>query len=565
MTRSKLGIALALPAMLAAQGGQASPPQTTMRATTRLVEVTVIAQGKHGVPLRDLKQENFRIFDEGKPQKIGFFSLSAPAAEAPAPEPGPVAAPATTTTLVTYSNRAEVASGTSPPTVILIDPMNTGWTDQVYVKQAVLGFLRQIQPADRVGIYAIRWPGYLRILYDLTQDSAELVRRVTAWRPDLDAVGGSGPLKGSDPMEGVVDFLSQSGSDDLSGLRNFAGFLPSHNTRGGYAQMIDHTQVSLLLFAAAARHLAAIPGRKNLIWVSAGFLLIPQHGDYDALRDAMNVLNSAGVALYAVDARGLQTLQADATARPPLTAGGARTFNPRWAQRIGRTDNTMLERTQAPMLEMSGLTGGRAFLNTNDIQGAIRTAADESSVCYTLGFYPDSPRHDGKFHRIEVKIAGRQDVSTRYRRGYTDAPDPANDPEGRTVAIRDAAWSPLNATAVALRAQVVPTAANRYELRLRIDPRTLDLEETHGQYTGRVDVVVLQEDHEDNQFNQSIETVVLALKPESYKKALADGLEYGRAIEPNEQAAALKIIVRDAFSGNLGSLTIPIKALRAAN
>jgi len=216
------------------------------------------------------------------------------------------------------------------------------------------------------------------------------------------------------------------------------------------------------------------------------------------------------------------------------------------------------------MLEMSTLTGGRAFFNTNDIEGAIRTAADEAFATYTLGFYPDSPRHDGKFHRVEVKVVGRPDVSIRYRRGYTDAPDPPDDPEGRTAAIRDAAWSPLDATAVALSAQVVPTGAGRYELRLRIDPRTLNLDEQQGQYAGRVDVVVLQEDHEGNQFDQSIETMVLALKPETYEKALADGLAYRRVFELNPQADALKVIVRDASSGNLGSLTILAKAFASA-
>jgi len=184
-------------------------------------------------------------------------------------------------------------------------------------------------------------------------------------------------------------------------------------------------------------------------------------------------------------------------------------------------------------------------------------------VTYTLGFYPSSPRHDGKFHRVEVKVAGRPDVSVRYRTGYVDAPDPANDSQGRTAAIRDAAWSPLDATAIALSAEIAPIAGvDRYDLRLRIDPRTLDLQPEQDRLVGRADVVLVQEDHEGGQYDQVLDTLVLALKPDTYQRALTDGLEYSHNLQPNPKAQELRVIVRDAFSGNIGSLTVPFKAFR---
>jgi len=572
--RNALSAAAVLPALLAAQAGQTpAPPDVTIRATTRLVEVTVVATDKHGAPVRDIKREDFSLFDDGKPQRMRFFGLNAPAPSRGGAEPLVAARAGSGGSPNLFSNRSDLARSAGATTIILVDPMNTKWTDQAYVKQAVVAFLRQIQPGDRVGIYAIRWPGYLKILYDLTQDTSELVRRLAAWKPDLaGAASSAGAFQESDLTEGFADVLRQeSAAADLSDLRTFAGFAPTHNSRQSYADMIERGHSSLELFAAIARHLSGVSARKNLIWVSAGFPLSHYTDDYDRMLRTMEALNSADVALYAVDARGLVTLEPDAAVRPPLaTARGpagpaARVYNPQWAIRTSRVDNTRLEITQGPMLEMSGLTGGRAFLNTNDIQGAIRSAAEEAAVTYTLGFYPDSPRHDGKCHRIEVKLPSRPGVSVRYRKGYTDAPDPANDPEGRTAAIRDAAWSPLDATAIALSAEIAPGgAADRYELRLRIDPRTLDLREERGAFNGRVDIVLVQENHEGNQFDQTIETMVLALKPESYQKALADGLAYPHALKLNPQADELRVIVRDAFSGNLGSLTIPAKTLAPA-
>jgi VWFA-related protein len=562
MIKHALGCAGAFLATVVAQAGQASPPDITIRATTRLVEITVVAQGKHGVPVRDLLRENFKVFDEGKPQRISFFSLTTHGGAVAVGE-SPVAGWPATSDAPVFSNRSEALAGPGATTVILIDPFNTGWADRIYAKQAVIAFLRQIRPEDRVGIDLVR-PGYLQVLYDLTRDSSELVKRLAAWKPDAEGTAShTGAISGSELMQEVMSDLvhgnSAAGND--AGLQRLAGTArPQHrsapDTRG---------QITLRLFAAIANRVAAIPGRKNLIWVSSGFPISAESGDYDKMLDTMRVLNSANVALYAVDARGLVTLQADATVRPPSDRRtGARTIDPLWLQKVGRTDNRVLERTQGPMLEMSALTGGRAFLNTNDIQGAIRTAAEEASVTYTLGFYPASPQHDGRFHRVEVKVAGRPDVSVRYRKGYVDAPDPANDPQGRTAAIRDAAWSPLDATAVALSAEVVPAnRTDRYDVRLRIDPRTLDIQQERDLFNGRVDVVLVQEDHEGGQYDQVLDTLVLALRPDTYRQALADGLAYSHALQPNPKANELRVIVRDAFSGNIGSLTIPFKAFRS--
>ena len=564
MIKHALGFVALFPAILAAQAGQASAPDITIRATTRLVQVTVVALGKRGVPARDLQRESFRVYDEGKPQQISFFSLDTPAPVPAAGEARKAGGPTAAVGPHVFSNRRDVVSGPGTSTVILIDRVNTGWNDQIRAAEAIIGFLRQTQSEDRIGIY-VHWPGSLQILYEVTQDSSELVKHLAAWKPDVGETSGrASSLQGSNFIQAMSDIsrpYSDSGDED--GLRRFAR-TASRGPNGSDSHMADRAEISLKLFGAIANHLAAIPGRKSLIWVSAGF--VRSALDYPAMQDTVRLLNGANVALYAVDARGLLTLQGDATVGPVTSAaggGGRGAGGVRVARRIARTNNVLLVRTQVPMLELSAPTGGRAFLNTNDIQGAIRTAAKEADVTYTLGFYPASPQHDGRFHRIEVKVAGRPDVSVRYRKGYVDAPDPANDSQGRTAAIRDAAWSPLDATAVALSAEVVPAGGtDHYDVRLRIDPRTLDIRPEQDRLGGRADVILVQEDHEGGQYDQVIDTLVLALKPDTYQRALTEGLEYSHALQPNPKANELRVIVRDAFSGNIGSLTIPFRAFR---
>ena len=56
-----------------AQGDQAAQP--TFRANINLVRVDVIVTDKKGVPVDNLKQADFQVFEDGKPQDIETFKL----------------------------------------------------------------------------------------------------------------------------------------------------------------------------------------------------------------------------------------------------------------------------------------------------------------------------------------------------------------------------------------------------------------------------------------------------------------------------------------------------------
>src|SRR2546423_856016 len=50
-----------------------------VRVTTRLVLVDTVVTDKSGQRIRDLKQEDFTVLENGKPQKISAFSFESPA------------------------------------------------------------------------------------------------------------------------------------------------------------------------------------------------------------------------------------------------------------------------------------------------------------------------------------------------------------------------------------------------------------------------------------------------------------------------------------------------------
>src|SRR5258708_39874972 len=69
------------------------------------------------------------------------------------------------------------------------------------------------------------------------------------------------------------------------------------------------------------------------------------------------------------------------------------------------------------MNNLAQSTGGKAFYNRNDLIVGLRTSLEDGATYYTLSYYPDNKKWDGKFRVITVKSA-RPGVNLRYRLGY---------------------------------------------------------------------------------------------------------------------------------------------------
>ena len=86
-------------------------------------------------------------------------------------------------------------------------------------------------------------------------------------------------------------------------------------------------------------------------------------------------------------------------------------------QKYAALDQT---RTQEYLRGVAAGTGGRAFLNTNDLGRGFRRAWVDGSEYYLVGYAPSGTRKKGSFRKIELKVA-RQGLDLRYRQGYFEA------------------------------------------------------------------------------------------------------------------------------------------------
>ena len=532
-------IFLSIAAAFAQQPPANPEPPLILKSTTRLVQISVIATRK-GDPAEGLKKEDFTVTDNGKVQPLTLFSVESnrglPATNQPLPPN-------------TFSNRVEQKSGTpSGITIILFDSLNTRFSDRAFAREQIVKYLKTIQPGERIGLYALGRG--IRVLHDYTIDSTELLARLNNYHGgELPNLGQPGP-PGMDPDALQLDAWL-SGRGGMSGAE-------------GDFYTINRVRGTLRSLQFIADHLSRVPGRKNLIWVSGGFPLTLNYDNINAWSDprrqqatftqeiteCVRAMNNANLAVYPVDARGLMppTGFSAEVSRAPSTRP---TAIPRPAPGQNERD---------AMAELADRTGGRAYYNTNDLTKAIRESVNDTRLTYTLGYYPNDDKFDGKFHNIKVKV-DQSGVSLRYRKGYFDLPEQPQNDQARKLELRDAVFSPLDATEIGITAEV-KAAGTKLELVVHLDPKEFHLEQQADRWAGKLDFLFVQKDAKGRQFNGRDDTLELRLTEPRFKSFNQDGMAYRQIVDRAPQATEIRIVVRDAASGAMGSVTVPFTQLR---
>jgi hypothetical protein len=332
------------------------------------------------------------------------------------------------------------------------------------------------------------------------------------------------------------------------------------------AATVDRVALTLAAIEQISNHLAQLPGRKSLIWISSsfpGFLINDDRHDFmganredrtfneDIARTSRR-LSAADVAIYPVDARGLLGMPDFDVKNPSdgLTNPRGRAFSRKGNGQMGAMSVDTPEGLES-MEALAGGTGGRAFYNTNDIKGAIAEAMSDADVTYTLGFYADSAT-DG-FHELKVKI-DRSGLDVRHRKGYlaTSAKVPT---ETDVVALLHATVaSSLDSTGIGLIAAMDST-----RLALRISFDDLSLEKQNGKWIGAVDIAYVSLSSDSRTLALISKKITFDLTDEVYATKRREGLLLEQAIEPKKGLARIRIAVLDERSTATGSLSVTAK------
>jgi VWFA-related protein len=523
LLRAPLAAVLAWAIAVAPATTSVAQERPTFRVSTRLVEVSVVVHDSGGRPVPGLTASDFHLFDSGAEQRIELFASDGKT-EPPGPQLAaarPAAAPGLFTNQVNRRGSA---------TVVLFDKLNTAAADQLFARQNLVAFLKQIKPEDRVSVYV--FDGRVHILHDFSNDTASLLRAVAridaatsaALSATEDALADLG-ITGDPEMD--AQFTSALARAERGMIGHFVG------------QRIDATTYAL---TAIANRLATVEGRKSLVWITSS---IPVPRDRigksvsAVIQEMTRPLNDANVAVYPVDARGLV---------------GAVTFGPQ-----GRATFTTFANAFGPIETMQTTaeeTGGRAFANTNDIRSSIRRAVEDGSATYTLGYYPSHGQWDGRYRRITVKV-DRKGVDVRHRRGYFAEAASASGLSFRNRAIQAAVESPLEATGVALTARIERAAAGGAKVIVMITPSTITLTQSAGEWHGTIELVIAQVLPDGTTQRDVSRSLDLRMTPERYESVRRGGFAFDATIPLHPDVQRLHVIAHDVPTGRTGSIVIP--------
>lgn len=363
------------------------------RVESQLVLVNVVARDKQGKPVTDLKRDDFTMLEEGKPQHITSFdfenldSTPMPAGSGPA-QVSVDGKPAAAAKPILTRKDAEDALSNRRVIVLFFDLSSMGADEAQRAVDAARKYIQnKMTAADMIAIVSLA--SSLRLDQDFTDDRARLLRVLNRFSHTEGQGMDNGPT-------GDADGIEETG----------AAYTPDETE---YNQF--NTDRKLQALQSICQVLARFNQKKSVIYFSSG---MTQTGieNQTALRAAINTAVKANVAIYTLDARGLEAM-------PP--GGSAQTGSLRGAAMYsgGAIQNALDSNfaSQETLTTLAADTGGKAFLDSNDLGQVFDRVQKDNSVYYVLGYTSNNPVRDGKYRHIQVKV-NRTGLSLEFRKGY---------------------------------------------------------------------------------------------------------------------------------------------------
>ena len=381
--------------------------QPDFTSNTSLVIIDVNVRDKSGKVISNLTKNDFTLFEDGKAQTISVFDFQKlegdtllapvpaikPLAERPAgtttPAPAPKAAAkapsaSTAAPIIRYQDRRLVA--------MLFDFSTMAIPEQNRIQVAALQFIReQMKPADIVAIMSAS-TGPLKIVQDFTDDKDRLEEVVKGFQ-----LGQASELAG----------VAGNGGDSTTGEDTGTAFNADETEFN-----VFNTDKQLATLESAAKMLAGFPEKKALLYFSSG---ISKSGNDNqaALDAAVNAAKRSNVAFYPIDARGL-VASAPSGDASSASSRGTSAFTGSSMQ-SGRDS---FAASQETLSTLAVDTGGKLFVDDNDLALGMEKARDDIASYYIVGYYSTNIKMDGKYRRVEVKLSKDVQAKLDYRSGY---------------------------------------------------------------------------------------------------------------------------------------------------
>jgi len=547
---------------------------TTFKVNVKLVVVRVVARDSQGHAIGNLQQQDFQVFDNGKPQTITQFSVEKAGARATIEPSGPAGANASSST-----NGAANEPGENAKTVVvpqryaayLFDDVHLKFANLTLVREAAARHLASLQPTDRAAIFSTSGQTVL----DFTDDHAKLLDTLLALQPH--PVSGN---EGANPCPDVSYYMADLivNKNDFTALKTatldalYCGFgndpqdlgaaqvLAQNTARRSLEQDEQESRLALGVLKDLVRRIALMPGQRSIVLVSPGFQTPQLEHEYvDVIDKALH----SEVIINAVDARGLYVPGASADASKAgsgnATGGTVRTGLTTSGPVPGggvmvQEQKTLYDITSAAADEdvlavLADSTGGTFFHNSNDLYEGFTRVAAPPEYAYVLAFTPQNLKPDGSFHTLKVKLNSPLKLNLQARRGYY-APKHLDDPsEEAKQEIEDAVFSQdeSHGIPVELRTQFYKSSDADAKLSVfaRVDVKHIRFRKVDGRNRNDLTVVSALFDRNGNYLKGEEKILQMSLKDETLENKLGSGVTVKTSFDVKPGTYRVRLIVRD--------------------
>jgi len=532
------------------------PPSFTVKVPVDVVVLNATVTDKQGNPVKDLTVDDFKVFEDGKPQPIHTFALESYKATQITDKAGKVLGP-DGTGVQEEVNQARLIS-------LVIDDITVSSQDP-YVRtiEAMRKFVEQdLGPGDQVAILSASG----RVQFPFTSDKALLLDEVSGLHLKLDR---SRVVRTGCPE--MPDSQAMDIADDRPGNRALEvavteSIICDHQ-EGVPQQMVtarvralasqQHEEIQYrnrLLLGTLRQHLRSLKhfeAKKSLILFSDGF--IPDQLRYE-LQEVVDLALRVGVVFNTVDLRGLYTTNYEASDR--VTVGSTVNTTTILAQKP-LIRNEDMRRQEEPLEQLAHETGGIFFHNNNDLGAGLHQIINSQSYYYVLTYATPSAKADGRYHKVKLEVS-RPGLQLTYRKGYFAPKEQITFERRKKEDIMEALQAPgnLNEIPIQLSYNYFQVDEARYQIALmtKVSIQGLQFLEEDARHKNLFNLVVVAFDEHDAYVDGLEKSMELNLTDPSYAAMLNYGFTSKVDIKVPPGRYKIKAVVREGNRTKMGSV-----------
>ena len=485
----------------------------------RMETLNVVVLDNHGQSVTDLTADDFQVTDGGKPLAISYFHVN---------------------NAKTYARREAATKpqefsngfGVRAPgaTVILLDFLNLGFGARGMAVNNIEHQLPQMESANSLYLYIVSVDGMLLP-----------VRGVPRSNPGLpNAPPSEQPEPASRPWTQRIKPLLDSAVQAVTRIRNID------------IDVFVRTRLTFQVLDSLGAQLEAIPGRKNVIWVTDGVPIELGYRRSDTgmpidftpeMRTLSDALDRSYVALYPV--RQIMLGRSDNIGE--MSGGAGATYD----------HGTGLE-SIATLDLLADLTGGRRTTD-KDVGAAVQQSTRDLAFSYQIGFYASPENWDDNFHKLRITTK-RKGAHVQAKSGYYAWKYAAGNRSWD--AFMATAAAPNDAEEIGIRATVEADQASRSALRVNIliDGQDVWMVREGDHYAGHLRVMAVGYASDGKSSSAAPQSFDVRLSAAEREHAIRDGISFTLLLPEAQNLSRFKVMVFDRSSNGVGSITIPMTA-----